>query len=70
MKPWWLSELAVSEKEYDKVVSAAMDEFNDQCCSMDWVIYTARKPLTQTESNKLCIETLPISTELETLPIA
>lgn len=44
MKKWWINELAISEKEYDKVVIAAMDEFDEQCCSIDWVIYTARKP--------------------------
>jgi hypothetical protein len=43
MKPWWIYELGVSEQEYDKVVTAAMDEFDEQCCSVDWVIYTARK---------------------------
>lgn len=70
MKPWWLSELAVSEKEYDKVVSAAMDEFNDQCCSMDWVIYTARKPLNQPGSNETAITPELTANELETLPFA
>ncbi|GAA5807435.1 hypothetical protein MFLAVUS_000796 [Mucor flavus] len=44
MKSWWMSELAISEGEYDKVVTDAMDEFDEQCCSLDWVIYTARKP--------------------------
>ncbi|GAA5797546.1 hypothetical protein HPULCUR_002934 [Helicostylum pulchrum] len=46
MKSWWMSELAISEGEYDKVVTDAMDEFDEQCCSLDWVIYTARKPFT------------------------
>lgn len=44
MKTWWTIELAISELEYDKVVAEAMDEFDEQCCSIDWVIYTARKP--------------------------
>ncbi|KAI7899510.1 S-adenosyl-L-methionine-dependent methyltransferase [Cokeromyces recurvatus] len=44
MKPWWISELAISEEEYDKVIHAAMDEFDKQRCSIDWVIYTAQKP--------------------------
>ncbi|KAK4518436.1 uncharacterized protein ATC70_008654 [Mucor velutinosus] len=44
MRPWWISELGVTEQEYDKVVIAAMDEFEDQQCYIDWVIYTARKP--------------------------
>lgn len=51
MKPWWISELGVSEQEYDKVVIAAMDEFDEQCCSIDWVIYTARKPPSATTLN-------------------
>ncbi|KAI8072096.1 S-adenosyl-L-methionine-dependent methyltransferase [Thamnidium elegans] len=46
MKSWWISELAISAQEYDKVVTDAMDEFDEQCCSLDWVIYTARKPFT------------------------
>lgn len=45
MKSWWITELGVSEQEYDKVMLAAMDEFNDQCCYIDWFIYTARKPM-------------------------
>lgn len=45
MKSWWISELGVSEQEYDKVIYAAMDEFNEQCCYIDWFIYTARKPI-------------------------
>lgn len=50
MRPWWISELAVSEEEYDKVVVAAMDELDEQQCSMDWVIYTARKPIASSAS--------------------
>ncbi|KAI8081991.1 S-adenosyl-L-methionine-dependent methyltransferase [Gilbertella persicaria] len=45
MKSWWIHELAVSEQEYDKVFEAAMEEFSEQRCSIDWIIYTARKPL-------------------------
>lgn len=44
MKIWWINELAITEKEYDEVVRAAMDEFDEQCCSIDWIIYTAKKP--------------------------
>lgn len=45
MKTWWISELDVSEEEYDKVVCAALDEFDDQQSSIEWIIYTARNPL-------------------------
>ncbi|CEP18251.1 hypothetical protein [Parasitella parasitica] len=45
MKPWWITELGVTEQEYDKVVIAAMDEFDEQQCYIDWMIYTAKKPL-------------------------
>jgi hypothetical protein len=50
MRPWWVTELAVTEEEYDKVMTAAMDELDEQRCSMDWVIYTARKPLSMTDN--------------------
>lgn len=48
MRPWWISELGVTEQEYDKVVVAAMDEFDEQQSYIDWVIYTAKKPLETT----------------------
>ncbi|KAI8885362.1 S-adenosyl-L-methionine-dependent methyltransferase [Backusella circina FSU 941] len=44
MKPWWIVELGVSEREYDKVTSAALDEFEEQRCSLDWTVAIARKP--------------------------
>ncbi|CAO3671393.1 hypothetical protein G6F70_005911 [Rhizopus microsporus] len=45
MKAWWVSELNVLENEYDKVTYAALNEFDEQKCSIEWVIYTARKPI-------------------------
>ncbi|KAI9480860.1 MAG: S-adenosyl-L-methionine-dependent methyltransferase [Benjaminiella poitrasii] len=53
MKAWWTSELAVTEHEYDKVINAAMDEFDEQRCYIDWVIYTAQKPLNHDENHGL-----------------
>lgn len=44
MKKWWVSELDVSAEEYDKVITAALKEFDEQRSSIEWVIYTARKP--------------------------
>ncbi|KAI7894846.1 S-adenosyl-L-methionine-dependent methyltransferase [Mucor mucedo] len=44
MKTWWITELRITEKEYDKVVRAALDEIDEQSCSIDWIIYTAQKP--------------------------
>jgi hypothetical protein len=49
MKLWWIAELGVSEREYDKVTAAALDEFEEQKCSLDWTVTTARKPA-KTES--------------------
>lgn len=43
MKRWWLSELQVSEDEYDRVCMAALDEFEDYCCIAKWKIITAKK---------------------------
>ena len=43
MKQWWLSELQVSEDEYDRVCLAALDEFEDYCCIAKWKIITAKK---------------------------
>ncbi|KAI9276411.1 S-adenosyl-L-methionine-dependent methyltransferase [Sporodiniella umbellata] len=44
MRTWWVSELDVSAQEYDKVVSAALQEFDEQRSSIEWIIYTARNP--------------------------
>lgn len=44
MKPWWTSELGVSEEEYNKVIQTAMVEFEEQRCYVNWFIYTAKKP--------------------------
>jgi hypothetical protein len=70
MKPWWVSELAVTEEEYDKVVTAAMDEFDGQCCSIDWVIYTARKPFSATPESEVTAITItkPSATEESPIP--
>lgn len=43
MKRWWLSELQVSEVEYDRVCLAALDEFEDYRCIAKWKIITAKK---------------------------
>lgn len=52
MRPWWIAALAVTEYEYDKVVTEALNELDEQRCSMDWMIYTARKPISSsTESH-------------------
>ncbi|KAI8977525.1 S-adenosyl-L-methionine-dependent methyltransferase, partial [Mycotypha africana] len=45
MRPWWILELGVSEEEYDRIINAAMIEFEEQCCYIDWIIYTANKPI-------------------------
>ncbi|KAG1462501.1 hypothetical protein G6F46_004253 [Rhizopus delemar] len=45
IKSWWVTELRVSEQEFDKVVNAALEEFDEQQSYTEWVIYTARKPI-------------------------
>ncbi|CAO0798454.1 unnamed protein product [Mucor circinelloides] len=61
MRPWWISELGVTEQEYDKVVIAAMGEFDEQQCYIDWVIYTARKPVDTTLTNTTTTTTTDIA---------
>lgn len=61
MRPWWISELGVTEQEYDKVVIAAMGEFDEQQCYIDWVIYTARKPVDTTLANTTTTTTTDIA---------
>jgi hypothetical protein len=74
MKPWWVSELSVTAEEYDKVTTAAMDEFDEQCSSIDWVIYTARKPLLSATTDefitKATATTSSVTANTEELPIA
>ncbi|KAI8381376.1 S-adenosyl-L-methionine-dependent methyltransferase [Radiomyces spectabilis] len=48
MRRWWLIEIGVSEQEYDRVCTAALDEFEEQRSSVRWRIFTAKKPVTTT----------------------
>ena len=43
MKRWWLSELHVSEQEYDSVCLSALEEFEEYHCVAKWKILTATK---------------------------
>ncbi|KAI7849692.1 S-adenosyl-L-methionine-dependent methyltransferase [Circinella umbellata] len=43
MKQWWLSELHVSEQEYDSVCLSALEEFEEYHCIAKWKILTATK---------------------------
>ncbi|KAI9244286.1 S-adenosyl-L-methionine-dependent methyltransferase [Phascolomyces articulosus] len=43
MKRWWLSELHVSEQEYDRVCLSALEEFEEYHCIAKWKILTATK---------------------------
>ncbi|KAI8976982.1 S-adenosyl-L-methionine-dependent methyltransferase [Pilobolus umbonatus] len=43
MKVWWISELSVTEQDFEKIFAAAMDEFEERECSVNWIIYTAKK---------------------------
>ena len=43
MKRWWLSELHVSEQEYDHVCAQALEEFEEFHGMAKWKILTATK---------------------------
>lgn len=44
MKRWWLSELGVTEAEYDRVCQEALHEFEECHSVARWKILTAQKP--------------------------
>ncbi|CAO3594357.1 unnamed protein product [Absidia cylindrospora] len=53
---WCLAETGITQHEYDRVCSEAMDEFEDYNSSVTWTIFTARKPPT-------CLSTPPSSSK-------
>ncbi|KAG2195414.1 hypothetical protein INT47_002853 [Mucor saturninus] len=45
MKRWWCTEIKVSQQEYDRVCSEALEEFEEFQSSARWKIFTATKPV-------------------------
>lgn len=45
MKRWWLSELEVSQEQYDQVCASALEEFEEYHSIAHWKIMTAKKPV-------------------------
>lgn len=45
MKRWWCTEIKVSQQEYDRVCTEALEEFEEFHSTARWKIFTAKKPL-------------------------
>lgn len=44
-RSWWVSELKLPGPEYDRLTTAALNEIDNEQSYIDYVIFTARKPL-------------------------
>ncbi|KAI8343066.1 S-adenosyl-L-methionine-dependent methyltransferase [Chlamydoabsidia padenii] len=47
---YWLAETGITQHEYNRICSEAMDEFEDYNSSVTWKIYTAKKPPTSLDT--------------------